>query len=89
MNNVIDTKGRPSWATEVEEPDHVFLPNEDGFDSGPALWSYANYVQVNGGIILPWFSDEGHDKVAYTPAQTHFLKVKGRFPLSWLSNCLN
>lgn len=47
-------------------------PLPRAFDSDRPVWSYVNYLLVNGGIILPQFGDEAHDTAAIRIPQRAF-----------------
>ncbi|GJN76019.1 hypothetical protein PLICBS_010130 [Purpureocillium lilacinum] len=71
LSSATDAKGRPFDIVEVEEPDEDLFDG-NGFDHSRPVRSYANFVLVNGGIILPQFGDPAHDAAAIRVAQRLF-----------------
>ncbi|KAL7930724.1 putative agmatine deiminase [Trichoderma chlorosporum] len=66
-----DAKGRPFEIIEVEEPDEDIFEGGTVGDRRPVR-SYANYLLVNNGVIMPQFGDPAHDLAALRAAQIVF-----------------
>ncbi|KAG4428715.1 hypothetical protein IFR05_015801 [Cadophora sp. M221] len=59
-----DAKGRRFEVVEIEEPDLEFVEQETNMledDEFSNVFSYVNYVLVNGGVVAPKFGDEKAD----------------------------
>ncbi|KAK0118691.1 hypothetical protein ONS95_007574 [Cadophora gregata] len=62
-----DARGRKFKVVEIEEPDWDLVEQEPEC-SGPgeqfaSVYSYVNYLLVNGGVIAPKFGDDKRDQV--------------------------
>lgn len=61
LGNDTDAKGRPFELHVLNEPDPFSLV---GGEDGEMSLSYANFYQVNGGVIIPAFGNEKTDSTA-------------------------
>lgn len=71
LSSATDAKGRPFDIVEVEEPDQELFDG-NGFDHIRPVRSYANFVLVDGAVILPQFGDPAHDAEAIRVAHRLF-----------------
>lgn len=63
LTSARDAKGRALTVHDCEEPDTKLLGPPDKFNE--VIGTYANYLLVNGGVIMPKFGQEKQDTSAF------------------------